>query len=73
MKNWKLWNVGDKVKITRTHTNDLNHKGIIQEVRNSFCKILILNEDGTEMLHPQNHKPIINNHTYGQFTKVENN
>ena len=71
MKNYKLFNVGDYVKIVRTHGNDLNKIGIIETVRHSFCKIQILNEDGSYMLHPQNHKPIVNNHTYGQFVKCE--
>lgn len=70
MKNYKLFNVGDKVRIVRTHGNDLNKEGIIETVRPSFCKIQILNEDGSLMLNPQNNKPIINNHTYGQFVKI---
>ena len=54
-KNYKLWNVGEKVVITRTgpKNNDLGTEGVITCVRNSFCKILI---DGKEQ-----------NHTYGQF------
>lgn len=69
MKNWKLWNIGDKVKIIRTHKNDLNKKGIIKVVHNSYCEIQILNDDNIPELNPQNNKPIINNHTYKQFIK----
>lgn len=70
MKHYKLFNVGDKVQITSTHKDDLDKTGIIQEVRNSFCKILILKPDGTPELNWQNNKPIIYNHTYAQFKKV---
>lgn len=69
-KNYKNYAVGDKVKIFSTHANDINKIGIIEEVRNSFCKIKILKEDGTPELNPQNNKPIINNHTYSQFKKI---
>lgn len=71
MKHYKLFNKGDKVQITSTHKDDLGKIGIIQEVRNSFCKIMILKEDGTPELNWQNNKPIIYNHTYAQFKKVE--
>ena len=56
MKNYKNYNVGDKVIITFSHRNDLNLEGIIKEVRPSFCKI----ETSVG----------INNHTYGQFKKI---
>jgi len=69
-KNYKKYKVGDLVQIIRTHTDDMNKKGIIQEVRNSFCKIAILQENGSPELNPQNNKPIVNNHTYSQFKKV---
>lgn len=71
MKHYKLFKVGDKVQITATHKDDLNKIGIIQEVRCSFCKIMILKEDGTPEVNWQNNKPIIYNHTYAQFKKVE--
>lgn len=71
MKHYKLVKVGDKVKITSTHKDDLNKIGIIQEVRCSFCKIMILKEDGTPEVNWQNNKPIIYNHTYAQFKKVK--
>ena len=58
MKNYKNYNVGDKVLIIFSHRNDLNLEGIIREVRPSFCKI----ETSVG----------INNHTYGQFKKIEN-
>ena len=58
MKNYKLFNIGDKVKIIRSHSDDINKVGTIVEVRPSFCKIEI--EGYT--------KP--NNHTYGQFVKI---
>ena len=58
MKSYKNYNVGDKVIITFSHRNDLNLEGIIKEVRPSFCKI----ETSVG----------INNHTYGQFKKIEN-
>ena len=57
-KNYKLWNVGDRVRIIRTHGDDLYKTGTVKEVRCSFCKILI---DGAT-------KEI--NHTYGQFEKI---
>lgn len=59
MKHYKLFNVGDVVKILHSHSDDLNKIGTIVEVRSSFCKIQI---DG----YP---KP--RNHTYGQFKKVD--
>ena len=55
-KNYKLWNIGDKVRIVRSHGDDLYKTGTITEVRCSFCKILI---DGKER-----------NHTYGQFERI---
>lgn len=72
MKHYKLFNAGDKVQITATHKDDLDKIGIIQEVRPSYCKILILKEDGTPELNWQNNKPIIYNHTYAQFKKYNN-
>lgn len=62
-KNYKNWNIGNKVIITHTHGNDLGKEGIITEVRHSFCKINI-------GINPQNNKPLIVNHCYGQFKKV---
>ena len=41
MKNYKLYNVGDKVKIIFSHSDDLGKEGVIVEVRPSFCKIKI--------------------------------
>ena len=58
MKNYKLYNPGDKVKIIHSHSDDIGKEGIIVEVRNSFCKIAL---EG----YP---KP--RNHTYGQFKKL---
>ena len=63
MKNYKLYNPGDRVIIIRSHSDDKGKEGIIVEVRNSFCKINI----GT---NPQNGKSLIKNHTYGQFKKL---
>ena len=57
-KNYKLWNVGDIVRIVRTHGDDLYKTGTVKEVRCSFCKILI---DGAT-------KEV--NHTYGQFERL---
>jgi hypothetical protein len=59
MKNYLKFSKGDRVKIIRTHSDDLNKLGTIVEVRPSFCKILL---DGAT-------KSV--NHTYGQFSKVE--
>lgn len=63
-KNYKLWNVNDRVQIIRSHSDDLNKFGTVIEVRPSFCKIQIDNE------FSQNGKPLIKNHTYGQFKKI---
>lgn len=57
-KNYKMWNEGERVRIIRSHGDDLYKEGIIQEVRCSFCKILIDGEN----------KP--RNHTYGQFERI---
>ena len=57
-KNYKLWNVGDRVRIIRTHGDDLYKTGTVKEVRWSFGKILI---DGAT-------KEV--NHTYGQFERI---
>jgi hypothetical protein len=70
MKLRNLYEEGDHVEITSTHNNDLHKEGIIVEKRCSFCKIQILNPDGTPELNPQNNKPVILNHTYAQFKKV---
>lgn len=59
MKNYKLYNKGDKVIITHSHSDDVGKIGTIVEVRCSFCKIAI---DG----YP---KPL--NHTYAQFKHAE--
>ena len=53
-----MWNEGERVRIIRSHGDDLYKEGTIQEVRCSFCKILI---DGES-------KP--RNHTYGQFERI---
>lgn len=71
MKLRTLYNEGDHVIITSTHNKDLGKEGIIVEKRCSFCKIQILNPDGSLELNPQNNKPVILNHTYAQFKKVE--
>lgn len=63
MKNYKLWNIGDKVRITQSHSDDLGKEGTIVEVRHSFCII-------DEGRYKQNGKPWYYNHTYGQFEKV---
>lgn len=55
-KNYKNWNVGDKVEIIFSHSNDKGMIGEIKEVRHSFCKI---------------ETPVgLKNHTYGQFKKI---
>ena len=71
MKLRTLYDEGDKVVITATHGTDLGKQGIIVEKRCSFCKIQLLNPDGTPELNWQNNKPIIVNHTYVQFKKIE--
>lgn len=71
MKLRNLYNEGDEVIIIRTHGNDLNKTGIIVEKRCSFCKIQLLNPDGSKELNPQNNKPVIVNHTYAQFKKKQ--
>ncbi len=71
MKLRTLYNEGDRVVITETHGTDLGKQGIIVEKRCSFCKIQLLNPDGTEELNPQNNKPVVVNHTYVQFKKKE--
>lgn len=71
MKHAKNFEQGDIVRIIRTHGNDMGMTGIIIERRCSFCKIQLLNEDGSNVLNPQNNKPVIVNHTYGQFEKVQ--
>lgn len=71
MKLRTLYKEGDEVVITHTHKNDLGKHGIIIEKRCSFCKIQILNSDGTPELNWQNNKPVILNHTYAQFKKIE--
>lgn len=62
-KNYKNYNVGDKVEIIFSHSDDKGKIGTIVEVRHSFCKIDI-------GIHPQNGKRHIVNHTYGQFKKI---
>lgn len=57
MKHWKLFEVGDKVIITHSHTKeDIGKKGVIVERRNSFCRIDIGK---------------LKNFTYAQFKKDE--
>ena len=48
MKNYLKYNVGDRVEIVFSHSDDKGKTGTIVEVRNSFCKILI---DGKEYNH----------------------
>lgn len=62
---------GNHVIITSTHGTDLGKEGIIVEKRCSFCKIQLLNPDGSYELNPQNNKPVIVNHTYVQFKKKD--
>lgn len=57
MKNYKKYNIGDRVKIIHSHSDDIGQTGIITEVRHSFCKIKI--------------GETIKNHTYGQFKKED--
>ena len=57
MKNHKLFNVGDKVEIVHSHSDDIGQIGTIIEVRPSYCKIQLPNDK-------------VKNHTYGQFVKV---
>ena len=57
MKNYKLFNIGDKVKIVRSHSNDIGQIGTITEVRPSYCKIQLPNGE-------------VKNHTYGQFKSL---
>lgn len=60
-KNYKNWNVGDRVQIVFSHSDDKGKIGTIVEVRPSFCKIEV---EGYN-------KP--RNHTYEQFKKyIEN-
>lgn len=63
-KNYKSWSVGDRVQIQFSHSDDKGKFGTIIEVRPSFCKIQIDNE------YLPNNKPLIKNHTYGQFKRV---
>ena len=65
MKHYKEFNVGDIVEIIFSHSDDKGKIGTITEVRHSFCKINI-------GINPQNGKPLIVNHTYGQFKKIDN-
>ena len=58
MKNYKLFNIGEKVEIIRSHTNDVGQIGTIVLVRPSYCKIELPSGE-------------VKNHTYGQFKKVE--
>lgn len=71
MKLRNLYEEGDHVIITSTHNDDLAREGVILEKRCSFCKIGILKDDGTPELNWQNNKPIVHNHTYAQFKKLE--
>ena len=71
MKLRNLYEEGDHVIITSTHNTDLGKEGIIVEKRCSFCKIQLLNKDGSPELNLQNNKPVILNHTYAQFKKIE--
>lgn len=64
MKNYEKYNIGDKVIILHSHSDDKGKEGIITEVRHSFCKINI-------GINPQNGKPLIKNHCYGQFKKID--
>ena len=57
MKNYKLFNVGDKVTIVRSHSNDIGQIGTIILVRPSYCKIQLPNGE-------------VKNHTYGQFKSL---
>lgn len=59
MKNYLKYNVGDRVEIVFSHSDDKGKTGTIVEVRNSFCKIQL---DGSS---------VIKNHTYGQFKTIE--
>lgn len=65
-KNYKLYNVGDKVEIIHSHSDDKGKIGIITEVRHSFCKIDI-------GIHPQNGKRNIVNHCWNQVRKIVDN
>lgn len=58
MKNYKLFNIGEKVEIIRSHSNDVGQIGTIVLVRPSYCKIELSSGE-------------VKNHTYGQFKKVE--
>lgn len=63
-KNYKLWNINERVEIIFSHSDDKGKTGTIVEVRPSFCKIQIDNE------FLPNGKPLIKNHTYGQFKRI---
>lgn len=63
MKNYKNYNVGDKVEILFSHSDDKGKVGTIVEVRHSFCKIDVGR-------YKQNGEPWYYNHTYGQFKKI---
>lgn len=65
MKNYKEWHIGERVQIVLSHSDDKDKLGTIIEVRPSFCKIQIDNE------FLQNGKPLIKNHTYGQFKRIK--
>ena len=58
MKNYKLFNIGEKVEIIRSHSNDVGQIGTIVLVRPSYCKIELPSGE-------------TKNHTSGQFKKVE--
>ena len=59
MKNYEKYNIGDKVIILHSHSDDEGKEGIITEVKRSFCKIKI---EGYSKPH---------NHTYGQFMIID--
>lgn len=60
MKNYKLWNVGDRVEIILSgpKNNSKGRVGTITEVRNSFCKVLLDGDKKTQ------------NHSYGRFKRI---
>lgn len=60
MKNYKQFNIGDRVEIlfSGPKNNSKGQQGVITEVRNSFCKILL---DGHS---------VTQNHCYGRFKRI---
>lgn len=63
MKHYHSYNVGDKVQIIMSHSDDYCKIGTIVEVKRSYCVI----DCGR---YKQNGKPWYYNHNYGQFQLI---